>query len=298
MACLYMLNFPVRGLRWWLSLKPVKPVSWFSTTSIVVVARAANNLLPARLGELVRSYLISCRGQINGATAITSVGIERMFDGIALISLFLLCNALLPFHAAFTVVTAKISTLITVFAILTTLMIAAARSCPDKVLTIASLLQDRLGGKLGETLYTFTKNFIVLLAHSFSFDRRMVAILALSVLAWLLECFMFLAALKAFGLPPDPVLAFYTTALVNLGIVLPSLPGDIGLFHAAVVVAFKTFGLSPDLALGYALLVHCIQYLPATLVGLALLGRERESLASLARLVRVKLFFTAPASSE
>ena len=94
---------------------------------------------------------------------------------------------------------------------------------------------------------------------------------ALSALVWLIEGTMFLFVLRALDLGWDPLLAYFCLGFVNLGALLPSAPGYIGVFHGMTVIAFELFGLPATEAFAYGTLVHATQYLPITLAGVLFL---------------------------
>jgi uncharacterized membrane protein YbhN (UPF0104 family) len=78
--------------------------------------------------------------------------------------------------------------------------------------------------------------------------------------------------------------ALYIVALTNLVALLPSAPGYLGTFDAAVVFAVGSLGHGGDVALGYLLLLRFVLFVPITLVGLGFfLGRYRGGTHALSR---------------
>jgi uncharacterized protein (TIRG00374 family) len=78
---IYLIGFFPRGLRWQLMLSKIKSVSFSDSTQIVILGYAANNLLPFRLGELVRAYVMGIKNNISKITCLGSIGAERVMDG-------------------------------------------------------------------------------------------------------------------------------------------------------------------------------------------------------------------------
>lgn len=91
---------------------------------------------------------------------------------------------------------------------------------------------------------------------------------------------MFWVGLQAFGLEGGLEVAFLTLAFVNLSILIPSAPGYVGVFQGATILAFGAFGLSEEVALSYSVVVHALQYVSVTVIGLAVLATYGISLAS------------------
>ena len=67
-------------------------------------------------------------------------------------------------------------------------------------------------------------------------------------------------------------MAYFTLAFVNLWMLLPSAPGGLGVFQGGTVLAFSLFGLAPEIALSYSIVVHLVMILPITLIGLLIIN--------------------------
>ena len=82
---MYLLSVYFRSLRWTVMLRHLKPVKTTRLFPVVTIGYMANNLLPMRLGELVRSYYVGEREGINKASALVTVLVERVFDALTLL---------------------------------------------------------------------------------------------------------------------------------------------------------------------------------------------------------------------
>src|SRR5881628_3030083 len=102
-VALATLTFPLRAVRWRLILRdvggarfPLGPL-WHATA----IGFMANNLLPARAGEFARAYAAKQALPVRFTTALASVGVERVFDGLMLVGLLAVALAAPSFpHAA------------------------------------------------------------------------------------------------------------------------------------------------------------------------------------------------------
>src|SRR5215472_5279098 len=63
-ALAYLVQFPLRGLRWSILMRAVKPVSFTTATEIFTIGFMANNVLPARLGDVMRAFIIAKKENI------------------------------------------------------------------------------------------------------------------------------------------------------------------------------------------------------------------------------------------
>src|SRR5262245_23208631 len=84
---LYFAGHVFRGLRSRLILKPHTDVSWIRAMNLILAGYAANNVLPARLGELIRTYVLGRLQSMSKATALSTVFVERVFDGMAIVGI-------------------------------------------------------------------------------------------------------------------------------------------------------------------------------------------------------------------
>jgi hypothetical protein len=80
----------VRGHRWSLFLKPIKRISWIPLGWSTCIGFAVNNLLPARLGEVARAISVSRKAKIGFGAAFGTVVVERIYDALTLLALFVL----------------------------------------------------------------------------------------------------------------------------------------------------------------------------------------------------------------
>jgi uncharacterized membrane protein YbhN (UPF0104 family) len=112
-------------------------------------------------------------------------------------------------------------------------------------------------------------------------------LIVLSVLVWSVETAFYYLNLRAFGIGQTSGEAVRAAVLVlvvvNLGIMIPSAPGYVGTYHALAMLALSAFGVEPTLAFSAALVMHAVQYLVVTGVGLFCLSREHISLRQLTR---------------
>jgi hypothetical protein len=91
-----VLSYLCQGLRWRLLLHPFDSVSVLKTIRAIYAGMFVNEVLPMKLGELLRAYLISRWTDVKLGTVATSIVIERLFDGFWLVAGFLLTMIFIP----------------------------------------------------------------------------------------------------------------------------------------------------------------------------------------------------------
>lgn len=259
-ALIYLIGFFPRGLRWRLMLSTIKNVSFSDSTHAVVLGYAANNVLPFRMGEIVRAFVMGKNNNISKLTCLASIATERVLDGIVIVTLLgLSMISLTEIIRDAEVINNILLTggLIFLFAVLTLIFI---------LINSGGILRiwKRFFGQFGLAI-------IDKFLNSLSFLRTkkiFLQVLLLSVVVWLIEGAMFVLILWLMGFQHSVAIGYYCMGIINLGILLPSAPGYVGVFQAASVFAFLSLGYSNSTGLAYGLLVHLAQYIPVTIIGI------------------------------
>ncbi|PYP39260.1 MAG: hypothetical protein DMD48_07165 [Gemmatimonadetes bacterium] len=96
------LTFPVRSIRWRLILRDQggRPFPWLPLWHATTIGFMANNLLPARAGEVARGYVASRQLPVRFSTALASIAVERVFDALIMLGLMAVAIAAPSFPAA------------------------------------------------------------------------------------------------------------------------------------------------------------------------------------------------------
>ena len=85
-----IFQFFIRAWRWRILLRPVKETRFSGRLLSVLIGFAANCLLPARLGEIVRANSLGQAEKISKSSTFGTIVIERLFDGFALLFIFII----------------------------------------------------------------------------------------------------------------------------------------------------------------------------------------------------------------
>lgn len=280
MLLCYLSSFVVRGVRWQLLLGPVENVSWSTSTGVIFSGYMANNLLPLRLGEIVRALVLRQVTSARMEGTLSTIVLERVFDGLVLVGMIALVLVEIGQETEGIVAyTGGLAALVFVGALL---FVVAARLLPRSVLRAVRWGLTWVPAVNEETGLDAAQSLLRGLG-SLSLDRRLLAVLGLSVAVWVLEGGMFWVGLRAFSLEGGLLAAFLTLAFVNLSILIPSAPGYVGVFQGATILALGAFGLSKETALSYSVVVHFLQYSSVTVIGLVVLGAYGLSLSAVRR---------------
>jgi len=156
------------------------------------------------------------------------------------------------------------------------ILLGALAGHPDWLVRLVHRLERRLpvvAGRVAPLVERFTAGLATVRQ-----PRRLLVALALSVPLWLTIAAGIWFATLAFHMTVPYVGSFLIVAFLVIGVAVPT-PGAIGGFHAAFEVAVTTFyGVAPDRAVGAAIVLHAVSFLPVVLAGAALMVHEGLSL--------------------
>ncbi|MGH7568342.1 MAG: lysylphosphatidylglycerol synthase transmembrane domain-containing protein [Gemmatimonadales bacterium] len=280
------LTFPLRTLRWQLILRDVdgRRFPWRPLWRATAVGFMANNLLPARAGEVARAYVAGRQVSVRFTTALASVAVERVFDALVLMGLMALAIAAPSFPRAATVdgsrVTALASGVALVFgALLLVALLVVHRPAPWLAVfgrIARRLLPARLADRVTHAIEGLVAGLTVLRSPA-----RFAGVVGWSLVLWLVSAASYALCFRAFHIDLPLESALLLQGVIALGVALPSSPGFFGPFEAATRVTLALYGVGADVAVSYAVGYHLSTFVPITLLGLHALTRLHVRLADL-----------------
>ena len=284
-VALATLTFPIRTMRWRLLLRTGadQPLPLAAAWHATAIGFMANNLLPFRAGELIRPFAITRLAAARFTSALSSIAVERIFDGLtltALLTLSLLAQDLSPSlqvgsvpvrHLALAAGGVSAAALIAALAVVAWPL--AAERVVRAVVPRASLA-DRIVG-----LIEGLRQGLVALNS----PARIGGVIVWSLILWIVNASSFLVGFAAFDIPVGFAGALLLQGLVAFGVSVPSTPGYVGPFEAAIVAALALYGVAEDRSFSYAIAYHVTTFVPITLLGLWSLARTGIGLGDLRR---------------
>ncbi len=270
-ACLVtLLGLALRARRWGVLLEPRARVTQGRLFTATIVGFLAINTLPARLGELVRAYVLSRTERIPIGVVLGSLVMERIFDLVALGAFWALSLLFAPYPDWFR--WSGYLTLATGVALVGTLWgLHAAHVNEHPGL-------DRLMGLLPARLRAPVSSGVASFSSGLAGIRRPTTILvaaAVSGAQWAVSGAVFLIVGKSMGLALPWWSPFLLAFVVSVGVMLPSSPGFIGVMEASCVVGVGLLGVGKSRGLAFGILYHVSQLAPLVVLGsyYALRGR-------------------------
>jgi uncharacterized membrane protein YbhN (UPF0104 family) len=256
LAAIYLFGYQIRGLR---SLFLLPGLNFRQALGGVFIGYAANNVLPARLGEVVRAHVVGKSAGIKRTVAFSSVLVERIFDGSAIVVLLLIGagELELPDWAD---QARSLGIVLFSLALAAVLVVGWTHTYWDRYLPTNRI------GDLARGLFEGV-------ALAVRTPLTLFLVLSTSLFIWTVEAFMFYWCAYAFGIDLSFKGALFVMSIVNLGVLIPSSPGGLGLFQFFCVKSLEFFGVGHAQAIAYSVLVHLCQYIPVTTIGLLWLPR-------------------------
>src|SRR5216117_12022 len=272
------VTFPVRTIRWRLILRDGdgRPFPFMLLWHATTIGFMANNLLPARAGEVARAYVASRQLPVRFTTALGSIGVERVFDALIMLGLMAVAIAApsFPAHAvvngrSLSAIAASAAALFGVLLIMAFVMVH--RPAPWLAL-LARIARRLLPAQAADRVIHGAEGLLAGLAVLKS-PGRFAGVVFWSLVLWIKNAAAFAICFRAFGLDVPLEAALLLQGIIGFGVAVPSTPSFIGVFEAATLLTLQLYGVNSNLAVSYALTYHLTTFLPITLLGLWSLSR-------------------------
>ena len=252
-------------------------VHFRETFTALIIGLFVNNVLPARIGELARGYVLSRKKGFTFTYAFSTVLVDRFFDltGLLLITFFFFPKQQLP---------PRISQGIY-------LIIGLAMVCVAGILVLS---RERFANHVSSRLMKVERSFLTRFAKTIlSIQENLKRITspllillfaAISFSTWFCMSVALYMVILALNISVPFVCVPFVCALLNMGITIPSSPGYIGLYQFLLVYLLSLFGVPKYEAFAVSVLYHASWYIPYTIGGFLLLLREHLKIRDIRRL--------------
>lgn len=271
-AVLYILGLLWRAWRWHLLMPSGCSLRYGQAFAALLVGYMANNLLPLRMGELYRAQVVWQLCGLSRSSALGTIVLERTLDLLFFVPFVAAAMVLFPLPPALRqagLVGAAVILLFAAFLVWTVLQKQKALTVLEKALSVAPAalrekvvaLFDRFGSGLSALR-----------------NPRLCLLLALQSLGlwclYTLVTYLMLVAMRLTG-PDMPMIsseplaaALVLLVITTIAFVTPSAPGAVGTYHGITVLGLSLLAVPGDRAAGFAVLLHALNFLPLTGMGL------------------------------
>jgi hypothetical protein len=257
-GCLGVL-FLLRAYRWQRFVEPLQLLPLRPFWSATLIGFMANDVLPLRVGELVRAYALAHLTPVRLSAALATAMLERVWDAIMIGVLLMGTLSSFPLPAW-----------------LARMNMVILGGCAVALIGGWWLVRQ------GEQRLSWLPPPLAALVEHFASGLRSLRSVSLLVLVSLLSLAIWLALvayywvmLRACGFALSVEAALMVTVLTVFGAALPAAPGFVGTFQYATVLALSFFAVSKEDALGFSIIAHLTQIVPVVVAGLIALVRAR-----------------------
>ena len=245
----------------WRRIARTPSVSTVRFGEMVVSGVAVNNVLPGRVGDLLRARWLQVDAGIPAGRALATVFVDRAFDVLALV-VFLAIS--LPFVASaewlYRIAIGGLALLVALGLVLFAARLYTRRRGRDRR-TDRSLLRR------------IARDTVEGLADPVGVGRA-VRLAGISLATWSMWALGAWLVGRAVGIELSMVEAVFVTGVLNLGVAIPSSPGFIGTYQWLGVSALALFDVPTEEGLAFSILMQAVWYVPTLVVGGALLIRR------------------------
>ena len=263
-----------RAQRWRIILQPVSPqIRYWPVYAAMNAGYMINNVLPLRLGEIFRAYILGKAVNVSKSSVLATIIVERVIDSLAALILLGVTLFFFPFpdwirNGLFYLGGAIILLIIFLFA----LLINTAWTL-GFVRRILRPLPKKWTDPILNAINSFSGG-LEILRSSHHYTAVLIYTVILQV-CYIISVFVILLAFKLMSpeypmIIGNPLLASVVMlVIITIGISIPSAPGAVGTFHGIVAFGVSLFGVSAEISMGFAIILHLVNYIPLTALGLA-----------------------------
>lgn len=275
----------LRAVRWGLLFRPHHHIKGYEAFAPLMICFGFNGLLPGRVGEVARAYVIGTRKKTGVPTALATVVAERILDAATLMGLLAFSLSVLPkvdpamkvdiwgysvSGLQFNQLKVKIVILSAILVIgVIVFMIRLTQIVMHAVIDALPLVSVKFRGQLHKTLEHFAMGF-----HALQQPWVLAQIAFHSLVLWVMIGISNQMVARGFGLHMSLAQAEAQMVMIGIFITIPAAPGYWGLYEAGTIFSMLVLRIVPatsqgqSLALAYSLMIHLLQYVPIVIAGL------------------------------
>lgn len=270
----------IRSYRWGILLSPLQKINFLTLFSVTNVGFLFLIAIPARLGELVRPYLISKKSSIRTSAALGTVVVERILDFFTLLLFLVIVFHLIPLphwliHSGLVI----LLLILAVSAILVVLIFKRDNLLHYLEETTSKKQSGKLYSAIRGVLISFMEGSKILVM-----PRIFLVAFLFSILFWFVDTLALYFTLKAVGLETSFTVALTVMIILIIAISLPTAPGYVGNWHYACLLGLSIFGIPKESSLPFGIIYHFISMATTVLLGLPFLPSNSVSIDELKKL--------------
>lgn len=276
-------SYFLRAVRWRYLLVSEKIIPLSSLYPATIIGYMSNNLLPARLGEIVRAYTLARREHLETPAVFASLVIDRLIDGcsVMLILVFTLHSLQVPHGSSEAESIMKTGGIVscTLYAGLL-VFLYLLKTHTMRTLKWTKMLLKPFPRKISERIIPLLGSFIGGIRMSTKVGH-IVAILLSSLFVWIFCVISVDMVLQGFSIHLPIYASMFILILLVFAVMVPASPGFIGTYHYACFKGLSVFDIPESTAVSIALVLHGTSFFPVIIAGFYYLWKQKMSLNEL-----------------
>ncbi len=273
-----ILAFVLRGMRWRTLMLPIKEISQGTSFRVLTIGFMAVNLLPLRMGEFVRPYLIGKRENVSRTASLATVILERIFDVVSLLTLMTIS---LVYSSSFPKNVRRGGLALGVLVFFLVIFLYLLTLYQERVISRLHKLIKPISATVADKVSLILEKFITGL-EVLKKGRHVFAVTLYSLAIWFVTGYIFWFAGLAFGFEWNIIDASFVVVVTALGILVPGAPGFVGTFQYFCILGLTAVNVTTkDIALSYSIVLNLLQFFLIVGLGFVNLWFEGISLSEL-----------------
>jgi uncharacterized protein (TIRG00374 family) len=279
------VSYSLRAVRWHYLVLPLKKAAPRNLLAATIICYMANNLLPARLGEFIRAYLLAEKENLEASSVFATLVLDRLFDGFSVLIILLVTFFTVKLPPGMEnvqrglvtggYVTFALYVTVIIFLVFLKRRTATTLSFTSKIL---KPFPAKVSGKVIPVLGSFISGIRLT-----SNPKELFALVFSSALIWGTAVWPVDLLLKAFRIDLPLAASMFILVFLVFAVMVPASPGYIGTYHAACMYGLMAFNVPKELALSVAIVIHSINFFPIIIIGFLFLWKDGISFSSLGK---------------
>ncbi len=268
--------FLFKGAGWRFLLMPAKKsVRLSSTVSVLIIGLMVNNLFPAKMGELARAYLMGEKEDLPKSLCLSTIMVEHLLDILVLLIFLVVLIPLVSLPPWLKTSGMTMGGLALGMIVFLFLVVRREEKFLGWLNRWMRFVPERFRGKFQGILKDMLQGMRVVTG------RYILYAFGVLLVMWCNVFWVSYLVMASFGLFLPVYAPIMVIIFMAFGKVIPSSPGGIGTLHYLIIVVLMAFGVSKEVALGFAILMHGFGFVIEVGAGLILVFSGHVSLSKI-----------------
>src|SRR6266540_384695 len=269
-----------RAVRWRFLLMPLKNTEMRNLFPATIIGYMANNLLPARLGEFVRAYVLGEKERLGTSAVFATLVLDRLFDGFTVLLILVIAFFTVNLPPGMEKVQHGLlmggyATLLLYCVVVAFLVVLKKKTA--LTLQISGKILSPFPAKVSNKVIPLLGSFIEGLRLSTRINDLLLLFLS-SLVIWVFAVWPIDMVLRSFSIHLPITASMFIMVFLVFAVMVPASPGYVGTYHAACVYGLMAFNIQKEQALSVALVIHGVNFVPVVILGFYYLWRDKLSL--------------------